>query len=431
MNAQVPGPTPTSSTSSSSDDDTSSEDDSLTAIGTADVRRGKGGKHGRKGPSGGFGNQPLAPTYERDFTFLVGNKHYRLPSSSAGLGSKLLKQQNLFDEDGRAFIDLSSHSPQEFQYVLEFLSRLDVKGRINWHSLPVLLPWFVELQALPQMNEVDMFLLHNALGGRSDGTARTINLGNLLKVAKIAYTCGLETTKLQVRRFLRHGLLQPRKHTNNISITYDESGSELEDVELDWSLDDLKNLAELMEHHDDCRNYLWEYAVITYLPHDLDISDSLGLVSNSLFPYLLREGMMQMMIVETMESSSYNEISSASFHRKTSKSFSDTTTSSDATIPTAPSSPWRALSQEEMERHLKRTLLHLEKFQIEKELRTSSEDSSTLTDEKKTINNKMGARRKDRTSTNKNNKAGRRQHHYHKTTSGNLSYSRSPETFAC
>ena len=398
---------------------------------------GKGSKHGRKGPSvtgrkGEFKSQPqmVPATAGRGITFLVGDKQFFLASSSGGLASKLLKQTNAVVEvDGYAYIDLSSHSPQEFQYVLEFLKSTpdSSKGRnINWHSLPVVLPWFVELQALPQMSEVDMFLLHNALGGRSDGTSRTISLQNLLKVAKIAYACGLETTKLQVRRFLRHGLLKPRKRTSSSSTPYDESGVELEDVELDWSLDDLKNLADIMSNSDDCRDYLWEYAVITYLPHDLDISDSLGLVKNPLFPYLLREGMMQMMIVESMESSSFNECSSASFHRKTSKSFSDATTSSDATIPTAPSAPWRNLSQEEMDRHLERTLQHLDKFQIEKDMRTVSEDFSTIVDN-------IGGGVKKEISTNKNKVNSRRHHHRYHSNSGKTSssHSRSQETFAC
>jgi acyl-CoA reductase-like NAD-dependent aldehyde dehydrogenase len=171
---------------------------------------------------------------------------------------------------------------------------------------------------------------------------------------------------------------------------------------------------------------LWEYAVITYLPHDLDISDSLGLVKNPLFPYLLREGMMQMMIVESMEAPSFNECSSASFHRKTSKSFSDATTSSDATIPTAPSAPWRNLSQEEMARHLERTIQHLDKFQKEKDMRTVSEDSSTVVDN-------IGGVKKEISTNTKVNTSSRRHHHRYDRTSGKSSsaHSRSQETFAC
>jgi hypothetical protein len=374
------GTPPTSGSSSGSDDedDTSrstGKDVAYPVVRTSTIKRGTGNNRTKKNGEGAtvlFNHRSPLPN-GRDIFVLVGDEQYRLTNTSTGCVANRLKNRSSVPRDKKAVLDLSCHSPLEWNVVLEFLKlSREARERIGWSKLPLLLPWFVELRSLPLASEVDMFLLHNVLGGRSDGTSRPISLASLLMLSKIAYSCGLETTKNQVRRFLRHCLLHPRKRTSSVLSKI----SEQDELELDWELEDLKTLAELMTVFDECREYLWEYAVITYLPHDLDISDSWGLVSNPLFPYLLREGMMQMMILDSMEASTFNQ--DASFNRKNNKSFSDATTSSDTTIPT---SPTKGLTPKEIERNLVRIVHHLEKFQNEKEMHVSeyvSEDSSIV-----------------------------------------------------
>jgi hypothetical protein len=356
---------PTSGSSSESDEDSESNEQQTTypVIRTSTVGRGKRKSGFIKG-----GVKMLVSLH-----VLIGDEVYLLTSTSTGYSAKRLKNPNhMRCDDKNAMLDLSCHSPLEWKLVKDFLnSRQDSRERIGWQKLPTLLPWFVELRSLPLISEVDTFLLYNVLGGRSDGTSRPISLANLLKLSKIAFSCGLETTKMQMRRFLRQGLQHPRKKSRSMSCQ-----PVAEELELDWSLSDLRTLADLMASFAECREYLWEDAIIIYLPHDLDISNSMGLVSNPLFPYLLREGMMQMMIVESMEESSFSE--SMHLSRRSDKSFSDTSTASDTTVPTAPS---KNLSEKEIERHLLRVIHNLEKFQTEKDSISTdygSVDSSTI-----------------------------------------------------
>ena len=342
-----------------------------------------------------------------DVTLLfVGDQRYLCPSGSMGLATKyFLSQQK--EAEQFSYVDLSTHSPEEFKVVMGFLednSATATWDKINWKNIHIILPWFVEFQALPLMSAGDTFLLHNSLAGGERGdsnsgngiasTNRPISLSNLLALTRIAFACGLESTKLYTRRLLRQGLLEPRKQTNNQNSSGNNTMTELdsspaeaaEDIELEWTLDDLRALAQILQTYDDLREYLWEFAVIVYLPHDLDISDSLGLVSNILFPYLLREGMMQMMIVEGIESSypttdnNTSTDSASSFvsnnnNLKTCKSplgssFSEYTSCSDTTIPTAQR---KKLTDDEMQDHLLSVVEHLEKFQAEKDTRTLEE----------------------------------------------------------
>jgi len=332
-----------------------------------------------------------------DMIVFVGDEHFRFSSSvsTMGFASKYFFSQSR-QADNFSYVDLSTHPPQEFKIVIDFLERnstTDAWTHIHWKNLPIILPWFVEFQALPMMSAVDTFLLQNALsppedrgypGDNSSQTKSHIGLSNVLQLARIAFACGLESTKLHTRRLLRQALLEPRKQPSS---SPDVDGSRLseaaEDIELEWTLEDLRTLAQILLSHDELREYLWEVAVIIYLPHDLDISDSIGLVSNILFPYLLREGMMQMMIVEGIESSyqttnSFTTDSSGASSAFTSNrkagvgsigsSFSEHTSCSDTTIPTTPSQRNR-LSEEEMLQYFRRIMIHLEKFQAEKESR--------------------------------------------------------------
>lgn len=383
-----PGTLPTSCSSSASDDDDNSldcteRDTTYPVVRTSTVKPSKGKSHKDYVDDGTdvfLSYRSSLPTSRQVILVLVGNDYYQLTNTTTRCIVKRLNDQSILPRDKKAIIDMSCHSLEEWNIVMEFLQpSLESREKLSWSTLPILLPWLVELRVLQLTAEIDLFLLHNILGGRSDGTVRPIHLVTMLQLSKIAYSCGLESTKTQVRRFLRHSLLHPKKITSSISSNV--SGQE-EEFELDWSLDDLKVLAELMTIFDECREYLWEYAVITYLPHDLDISDSWGLVSNPLFPYLLREGMMQMIILESMETSFYSENASSS-NRPTqtnnnNKSFSDVTTSSDTTIPTCPT---KRLSQKEVEYNLLEIIRQLEKFQSEKDTPDTEyyclEDTST------------------------------------------------------
>jgi len=432
--SQIPASTPTSSSSSSgeSEEETDSDDQESEVFGKRSTSRRRSGQvegQAAASISSSRGNDYYGlrspPPSGCDITFLVGDQQYLLSSTSTGLTSKLLGHDRRIGSDKQVVVDFSSHSPQEFQYVLEFLRpSTDSRDRVYWHNLPIVLPWFVELELTPLIKEVDMFLLQNCAGVRNDGTTQPISLSNMLKVAKIAYCCGLETTQLQARRSLRQRLLRPRKQNKNS--TDSSATEEEEDVELEWSLKNLQDLADLMAYFDDCREYLWEYAVITYLPHDLDISDSMTLVCNSLFPYLLREGMMQMVIMESLEaaaSTSNSEVASASSNRKTNKSFSDFTISSDTTIPTATSLPVLTLPEKEIERHLNRTIQHLERFQVEKDMReadTGSEDSSTFVHERNVKGSQARSGRKKGKSSSMASKTPRRPRK-----------SQTPMTFTC
>jgi hypothetical protein len=318
-------------------------------------------------------SQRSTPTSGCDLVFLVGDQQYQLPTSSLGLASKYASHRKKVAAEGHSVVDLSTHSAEEWKVVLEFLKppATDSRG-INWSNLPIVLPWFLEFQSLTLLSKADSFLLHNLLGGRiRDGSrGRVISIPNLLKLTRVAIVCGLETTKLQARRFLRQGLLQPRKATAPAG---GPEGEQNEDIELEWTLDDLQVLTRMVECFDDLREYLWEYAVIVYLPHDLDVSDSKVLVSNPLFPYLLREGMMQMMIVEGLDavSSPINDPAFLNGKVQNLSLGSSNSIGSDTTIPTNPASAFaKHQTHEEIELNLDRMIEHLEKFQVEKDLRT-------------------------------------------------------------
>ena len=153
----------------------------------------------------------------------------------------------------------------------------------------------------------------------------------------------------------------------------------------------------MLKTFEDLRDFLWEYAVIVYLPHDLDIADSSNLVSNPLFPYLLREGMMQMMIVEEMESvnksiedQSRSEETSSNLSQKLTKTANSVstasagTTCSATTIPTKPmaSASISMPTQAQIHDHLHRIEFFMDKFSAEKDILNttalSSDDSSCM-----------------------------------------------------
>lgn len=346
-----------------------------------------------------------------DLVIFVGSQEFRFPSLGSIRNNFASKYFLVRKEEAEnfSFVDLSTHSPEEFKLVMKFFENnptRDAWRSIHWKNLAVVLPWFVEFQALPLMSAVDTFLLQNgfsapgerAMAGDGHNKDRPIGLSSLLALMQVAFDCGLESTKLHSRRLLRRYLLEPRKQTNpdSDSSRLNESGAE--DIELEWTLYDLQVLAKLLKNHKDLRDYLWEVAVIIYLPHDLDISDSVGLVSNTLFPFLLREGMMQMMIVEGIESSfqttdnsfiteSSGTQSILSKDKAVGSSFSEHTSCSDATIPTTPSSHQKYLTEKEIYQYLRKIIKQLEKFKSEKEERIRMQEDE--------INNSMIAQETD------------------------------------
>jgi hypothetical protein len=396
--------TPSTVSSSSSDDSQASPGEYLDTCPSISSRRSSKSKSDNGQHAipflGSLENRRASPparsanvnTEDGDMIVFVGNEQYRFPSSgsSVSFASKYFLRQRK-QADNFFYVDLSPHSSEEFNIVMDFFEKntaADTRGSIHWKNLPIFLPWFVEFQALPLMSAVDTFLLHNGLSasgdrgyrGDSGNRYRYVCLSSLLSLTQIAYACGLESTKSHARRLLRKGLLEPRKQTTNPELDSSRLSEVAEDIELEWTLQDLQVLAQIMQTHDDLREYLWEVAVIIYLPHDLDISDSIGLVSNNLFPFLLREGMMQMMIVEGIEStyqtndSCFNtECSATSSSMSNSKalgsSFSEHTSCSDTTIPTTPSSQRNSLTEKKMQQYFKSIIKQLKKFKAEKEAR--------------------------------------------------------------
>jgi len=391
-----------------------------------------------------FAHSANVDTEDGDMIIFVGNEQYRFSSSGSSMSfaSKFFLSQRKQAEHF-SYVDLSSHSYEEFKVVMHFFennSAKDAWSNIHWKNLPVILPWFVEFKALPLINAVDTFLLHNGLSASGDrehrgdnsNKYRCVSLSNLLSLTQIAFACGLESTRSHARRLLRQGLLEPRKQTDNPELDSNRLAELAVDIELEWTLEDLRVLAQILQTHDDLREYLWEVAVIIYLPHDLDISNSVGLVSNDLFPYLLREGMMQMMIVEGIESSyqtngnslhtasSVTSVSIISNNKAVGSSFSEHTTCSDTTIPTTPSIQRNSLTEKEMQWCFQSIIKQLEKFKAEKETRATmleeQQNNSLIVDEVNVIH-KARPRRGYEGSTNRG--------------ATPMSTSRGTTTFAC
>ena len=134
---------------------------------------------------------------------------------------------------------------------------------------------------------------------------------------------------------------------------------DVHEIELIFELEDLQLLSTMMSECEDLREYLWESSIIDYLPHDLNIQDSHNLVSNQLFPYILREGMVQVSIIQREEKRNEEPL--------TPKSVSSSTTTS---------TPIRSnhLTQDILYNFLMTTLKELDVFQ---QAKTSDEQTST------------------------------------------------------
>jgi hypothetical protein len=146
---------------------------------------------------------------------------------------------------------------------------------------------------LELLGDVDNFLLNASIecqNEKRDGKGKGLTSSNLLLLTNIAYRCGLQATKSQMRHSLRARLQEPREDVAT-------ENEEHDNILIQWSLGDLQLLSELLYKYEDMRDSLWESALIMYLPHDLNVTHSHELVGNPLFPYLLREGMLQLAVL--------------------------------------------------------------------------------------------------------------------------------------
>jgi hypothetical protein len=296
----------------------------------------------------------------------VGNQEFHHSSAILAYASDYLRGKMIKNgRHNRYYIDFSFHSADEWKVVLEFLQPRSMgTAALSWQVLPVVLPWFAEFQLQVLLQDIDHFLLETVVVTQTeDDKDVPMTIHNLLLLAHIGYACGLETTKSQARQWLRSKLLQPQHVPKEI----DSNGSEDHDsVNLDWELSDLQLLSSVLKEFEDLRVYLWESSLIVYLPHDLNVEDSHGLVSNSLFPYLLREGMMQLCIVQHAQT--------LVDQLRTSGAVSPSpTTSSSTTIPTSFAlERQEKLTQDMLYVLLKSTYEQLEKFHRETEIGLAS-----------------------------------------------------------
>jgi hypothetical protein len=313
--------TSSSSESSSCSDDSGSEPTIVTT--NKGRRSGFRTNNAAKGPERPRRSQMSVspPPSSCDLVILVGNQEFHYSSAilayyaSDYLGSRMV-QRDL--DNKKYYIDFSFHSTDEWKVVLDFLQPRSLgKAELTWQVLPTVLPWFAEFRMRVLLKDVDDFLLATVVGSPTDEREEVaISVPNLLLLTHISYASELETTQSQARQWLKSKLIQPRQLSKEMT----ENGR-LEDhgevVALDWTLADLQYLSRILANFKDVRNYLWESSLIMYLPHDLNVQDSYGMVSNPLFPYLLREGMMQLSIVQEQRKRKGGDVASTDFSSTT------------------------------------------------------------------------------------------------------------------
>jgi hypothetical protein len=200
--------------------------------------------------------------------------------------------------DGRCLVDFPHHSPEEWRPFVGFLqSNLVGAAKLSWSVFPTILPWFLEFEMYEILQDADKFLLGEAVACQLDKRDdNNIIASLLLLLVNVSYSCGLELTKARIRLLLKAKLMEPQGLFQDIDEGDHDTRSD-DGTSLDWSLQDLQLLSLVLLKFEDLREYLWESSLIMYLPQDLDVSDSVALLGNSLFPYLLREGMVE--LVET------------------------------------------------------------------------------------------------------------------------------------
>jgi hypothetical protein len=237
------------------------------------------------------------PTRTSDFIVTVGPKGEEFyyssedwPFLSNFVDSDFVKRGN----KGQVYVNFPNHSAEEWRSFVAFLQSYVVSAsEISWDILPFVLPWSLQLRMLELLGDVDNFLLNASIecqNEKRDGKGKGLTSSNLLLLTNIAYRCGLQATKSQMRHSLRARLQEPREDVAT-------ENEEHDNILIQWSLGDLQLLSELLYKYEDMRDSLWESALIMYLPHDLNVTHSHELVGNPLFPYLLREGMLQLAVL--------------------------------------------------------------------------------------------------------------------------------------
>lgn len=266
------------------------------------------------------------------------------------------------DVDGRYYISFPHHSAEEWRPFVGFVqSHLVGASELSWNIFPSVLPWFVELQMEGLLRESDSFLLHSTIGYQLNKKEnRTLlSVPNVLLIINLAFSLGLESTKARAQCWLKDKLEEYQLLSQpSDSGSHQFNGPE---ISLNWSLEDLQLLSELLVKFETLRDFVWESSIIMYLPNDLCVADSYELVGNMLFPYLLREGMMQVV----METTDCSVISVDEQSKQSSRSPSPTpTTASDSTLPTH--HLWTTtnlMAQDTLHSYLQTTLDTLNRFQ--------------------------------------------------------------------
>jgi hypothetical protein len=249
-----------------------------------------------------------------DLIVRVGQKEFYHSSAVLGYASDYLKSQLRLEKEKQQkrprgsyyYIDFSHHQPEQWQVVLEYFQprSLGVE-QLTWKQVPIVLPWFTLFGLKVLLYDIDKFLLETVVT-QCQGE---LTLDNVLLLTRISFECALVTTQSQARQWLKARLLDPRykNKSSSSSVQRGEQENETDDSDhndndvgsvLAWSLADLQLLSSILTEFDTLRDYLWESSIIQFLPHDLAVNDSKTLTKSPLFPYLLREGMMQLCIVE-------------------------------------------------------------------------------------------------------------------------------------
>ena len=247
----------------------------------------------RRKPNDGSGFRPPPAC---NLIVTVGRENFFYSSEILSVTSDYLNTSAAIqDRYGRYYVNFSHHTVDEWRPLVGFLqSYLVYASELTWKNFQAVFPWFYELEMKELLAQADAFLLDTAITSQGHQREYRMSISSLLLLTNIAFMCGLEFTKSRTQQWLRARLQEPEEKLLNFGKGIDVI---VEGTSLSWSLENLQTLSEMMVKFEDLRNYLWEPTVTMYLPQDLNVEDSLQLAGNILFPYLLREGMMQLVVL--------------------------------------------------------------------------------------------------------------------------------------
>lgn len=277
------------------------------------------------------------------------------------------------DHDGRCYIRFPDHSPEDWRPFIWFLqSHLVGAANLSWTNFPVILPWFLEFEMIALLRDADKFLLNEAVACQLDMRDNHHNfiVPILLLLTNVSFSSGLKLTKTRARVLLKAKVVDPQGMPHGIG---DHEPSSDDGASLQWSLQDLQLLSEILLKFEDLREDFWESCIIMYLPQDLNVTDSSALLGNPLFPYLLREGMMQIVEARKAEGA-LDDTSKWSF--RSSSTARTSSLWSESTMPTINYDKVMGEMQERrdlLKNNLQMTMGNIERFQ---RLQKVSQDSS-------------------------------------------------------